>query len=534
MVQPQTQLESVNQISLLIVADRSSDVTTVVQILKTATIIFSYEVVSQAEAKKSMALNSYDVIVWIYVPPRLPEVKISSPAESTWWHQTQSKTPLILVGESPETPVVQELWGANISCCLLFNNLKNLPHVIQELVCTPQQLQQQNILSESIKWMVKSQNLEEFLIKIISLLETTFDSMRCLIFYAPEIQTNRNWCVISQKAIDRQIIGFWEQIARENHNLLIQGELVDGSMTEQSQPERSLLIVPCLSQDKYLGGICIDYCSCPYHWQAEELNLFKSIANLCAIAINNHYISQHLETEFQQGNPKPEALDTAKLELFSHLTHELRTPLTAILGFATMLREQIYGNLNGKQIQYVKAIHDSGEHLLALINDLLDMSKIEAEREELFVERIAVEDVCLAAMSMVKALASQQGLKLNLEIQPDVSFCHGDKRRLKQILINLLSNGIKFTEAGLVTLRVELQEDTIKFMVIDTGIGISASDREKLFQPFSQLKTHLHRHQRGTGLGLALSRKLARLHGGDLTLTSEVGKGSCFTLHLPL
>ena len=532
MVQPQTQLKSINKISLLIVADRSSDVTAVVQVLQRATIIFSYEVVSQAEAKNSMALDNYDAIVWIYLPDRLPEVKISPQAELTWWHQSKIKTPLILIGESSETLLAKDFRGANINCHLLFNNLKNLPHLIQELVCAPQQLQKQNILPQIIEWMAKSQNLEEFFSQIINLLETTFDSIRCLIFYGPETKNNRNWCVFSKQAINQQSINFWEQIAEENRNLLIQGELVAGNVTGQSQ--RSVLIVPCLSQDKYLGGICIDYCPPPYHWPAEELNLFKTIANLCAIAINNHYTSQHLETEFQKRNRQLEADSSAKLELFSHLTHELRTPLTAILGFATMLSEQIYGNLNNKQIQYVKAIHDSGEHLLALINDLLDMSKLEAEREELFVERIAVEDVCLAAMSMVKALANQQGLELNLEIHSDVSFCRGDKRRLKQILINLLSNGIKFTEAGSVTLKVELQEDTIKFMVIDTGIGISAVDRKKLFQPFSQLKTHLHRRHRGTGLGLVLSRKLARLHGGDLTLTSEVGKGSCFTVHLPL
>jgi signal transduction histidine kinase len=216
------------------------------------------------------------------------------------------------------------------------------------------------------------------------------------------------------------------------------------------------------------------------------------------------------------------------------MTHELRTPLASILGFAKMLREELYGPLNAKQKQYVSGIIGSGEHLLALVNDFLDLSKIDANREELFLEKVVVEDICLASLAIVETKAEEAGLTLNLEIAPDISFCCVDQRRVKQILVNLLSNAVKFTKSGNINLQVKLEERMLVFSVIDTGIGITATDMEKLFQPFQQLNNSLNRKQKGTGLGLAVSRKLAQLHGGSLSVTSEPGQGSCFTLRLPV
>ncbi|MDV3001892.1 MAG: Sensor histidine kinase RcsC [Chroococcopsis gigantea SAG 12.99] len=220
-------------------------------------------------------------------------------------------------------------------------------------------------------------------------------------------------------------------------------------------------------------------------------------------------------------------------EFLSHMTHELRAPLSGVLGFAKMLQEQIYGTLNDKQTQYINAIASSGEHLLALVNDFLDLSKIEANYEELFREKLPVEDICQASLSMVRCKAEEQKLDLRLEIAPDVDFCNADQQRLKQILVNLLSNAIKFTEKGSVILKVEKVEQYLAFSVIDTGIGIPEEEQERLFQPFIQLNNSLSRKHKGTGLGLALSRRLALLHGGDITLISQPGKGSCFRLKIP-
>jgi signal transduction histidine kinase len=249
-----------------------------------------------------------------------------------------------------------------------------------------------------------------------------------------------------------------------------------------------------------------------------------NLSQLDLIRQQQEYI-QKLETEKQNW----EALEADKQEQISHLNHELRSPISSILGFAKMLKEQHYGPLNPKQMQYVSAVVTTGQHLLDLVNNYLVLAKIEADKQKLDLENLAVEDVCQASLFIVSQKAEDKGLKLILELADDVDFCTADPVRLKQILVNLIYNGIKFTDRGSVTLQVSLDDKFIKFAVIDTGIGISEANLQKLFQPFQQIK----RHHEGTGLGLVLSRKLAQLHGGDIVVTSQEGKGSCFKLLLP-
>lgn len=224
-----------------------------------------------------------------------------------------------------------------------------------------------------------------------------------------------------------------------------------------------------------------------------------------------------------------QATEKAWQEQISYLNHELRNPIAAILGFAKMLKEQLYGPLNPKQMQYACLMADTGQHLLDLVNNYLGLAKIEADKEQLHIDNLAVEDICLASMSMVKERAREQGLELILRLAKDVDFCEADRVHLKQILVNLLSNAVKFTQSGSVTLKVELKDNLLFFNVVDTGMGIAPENLAKLFQPFQQIKSR----QEGTGLGLVLSRKLAQLHGGDITVASEVGKGTCFTLYIP-
>lgn len=249
---------------------------------------------------------------------------------------------------------------------------------------------------------------------------------------------------------------------------------------------------------------------------------------LAIIQQQQEYIKQ-LEQERQA----QEEANAATQEFISHLNHELRSPIAAILGFARMLREEIYGSLNDKQMQYIKATVTTGEHALDLINDYLDLAKVNADKEELEPEKLAVEDICRASLAIVEEKARSKGLKLNLDIDGEVDFCLADKLRLRQILVNLLSNAVKFTQEGSVTLQITPRDNNLQFSVIDTGIGISAANQKKLFQPFQQIKNPVCRDEKGTGLGLALSRKLAILHGGDIILTSTEGKGSCFTLFIP-
>ena len=219
----------------------------------------------------------------------------------------------------------------------------------------------------------------------------------------------------------------------------------------------------------------------------------------------------------------------AKQDHISHLSHELRSPISSILGFARMLKEEYYGPLNKKQLQYATNILSSGEHLLSLVKNYLDLVKIDARKQTLDLEKLAVVDICQASIFIVQEKAQQKGLELILDLAEDIDFCTADSLRLKQILINLLSNAIKFTDKGSVTLKVELKNHWLYFAVIDTGIGISPKNIGKLFKPFPQITSH---HE-STGLGLALSKKLAQLHGGDLSVTSQLDRGSCFTLCIP-
>jgi PAS domain S-box-containing protein len=239
------------------------------------------------------------------------------------------------------------------------------------------------------------------------------------------------------------------------------------------------------------------------------------------------------ELQLRESKEAAEAGSRAKSEFLATMSHELRTPLNAIMGLSQLLQQEIVGVLNHKQKDYVNCIYSSGEHLLALINDILDLSKVEAGKEELFLSPIQVEELCDYVTSTVRDRAFAKGLQLKLKIDEKVNTCIADDRRVKQMLLNLLTNAIKFTVSGGVSLEVKKVPGGITFTVSDTGIGIDLSQSKFLFEPFKQLDSRLNRQYEGTGLGLALTRKLARLHGGDVTIESTLGEGSRFTLFLP-
>jgi signal transduction histidine kinase len=225
-----------------------------------------------------------------------------------------------------------------------------------------------------------------------------------------------------------------------------------------------------------------------------------------------------------------------KDEFLAHMSHELRTPLNAILGMSEMLLEQVAGPLTPRQIKCITTIATSGTHLLELINDILDLSKIEAGKLELNAERVNPRELCESCLSFVNVQAARKRISMELTVDPAVAEFLADPRRLKQILVNLLTNAVKFTpESGRIGLSVGASADGegVRFVVSDTGVGIARDDQKRLFRPFTQIDSGLTRKQEGTGLGLALVAKLCELHGGSVALESELGCGSRFIVTLP-
>ncbi len=285
--------------------------------------------------------------------------------------------------------------------------------------------------------------------------------------------------------------------------------------------------------------------SCRFDWIYRKRNGedFPAEVTLTLIKLGNRKVLQAViyniaeckatEAQLLQAKEIAEVGSRAKSEFLATITHELRTPLNAVLGLSQILQQEIFGPLNDKQKEYISCIQSSGEHLLALINDILDLSKVEAGKEQLNFVPIDIQDLCESCLTLVREQAYDKGLKLSLRIDPQARICIADERRCKQMLLNLLSNAVKFTLAGEVSLIVTKRPAGIAFTVEDTGIGIASDKLPLLFEPFRQLDSGLNRQFPGTGLGLALTRSLARLHSGDVTIESTLGKGSRFTLYLP-
>jgi PAS domain S-box-containing protein len=240
------------------------------------------------------------------------------------------------------------------------------------------------------------------------------------------------------------------------------------------------------------------------------------------------------QSELAIKNLELERSSRMKSAFLANMSHELRTPLTSILGFSNLLLQELFGHLNQKQIVYVRRIHESGQHLLRLISDILDLSKVEAGKIELSLTSTPFLKVCSEAIALMSEQARLKNIDVNLHSSHPQGRVLADELRLRQMLLNLLSNAIKFSESGTqVDLAVTDDDNYIYFSVRDQGIGIPEAQQSLLFQPFQQLDSSLSRHHEGTGLGLALTRKLAELHGGTVTCHSTPGQGSEFTIVLP-
>jgi signal transduction histidine kinase len=237
--------------------------------------------------------------------------------------------------------------------------------------------------------------------------------------------------------------------------------------------------------------------------------------------------------ELQRVYRELEQASEHKSQFLATMSHELRTPLNAIIGFSEVLHEQMFGELNERQLAYVKDVLEAGKHLLSLINDVLDLAKIEAGRMELELTQVAIPDLLRNAVSMHAERASRGGIELALAVEPEQITITADDRRVRQVVFNLLSNAVKFTPSdGRVDVSARLDGTHVEVAVADTGPGISAEEQETIFEEFEQ--TTEGKQAEGTGLGLPLSRKLVELHGGRLWVESRAGQGSTFRFTLPI
>jgi len=292
---------------------------------------------------------------------------------------------------------------------------------------------------------------------------------------------------------------------------------------------RAVLAVPLLAEDHIVGSLIVARAR-PGDFPSDMIDLLKTFATQSALAIQNARLFREIEDKSRQ----LEVASQHKSEFLANMSHELRTPLNAIIGFSEVLGERMFGELNEKQDEYLKDIHASGQHLLSLINDILDLSKIEAGRMELELTDFDLPTAIDNALMLVRERAGRRGITLQMRVDSQLGQIRADERKVRQIVLNLLSNAIKFTpEGGRIEVLAAPKNGFVEVSVSDTGVGIAPEDQETVFEEFRQVGTAAKKVE-GTGLGLTLCRKFVELHGGKIWVESELGAGSTFTFTLPL
>jgi signal transduction histidine kinase/ActR/RegA family two-component response regulator len=291
---------------------------------------------------------------------------------------------------------------------------------------------------------------------------------------------------------------------------------------------RSLVAVPMLREDQIVGSLIVRRRQTG-DFTEETVDLLETFASQSALALLN----AQLFGELKEQSVELEMASRHKSEFLASMSHELRTPLNAILGFSEVLLERMFGEINERQEEYLRDIHGSGKHLLELLNEILDLSKVEAGRMELEYTSFDLPGMLSGAVGMLRERAAVHGIAMDVEVGDGVAEVYADELRLKQVLINLITNAVKFTgDGGSVVVRAVRDGSEIQITVTDTGIGVPEADRERIFESFQQGGRGSSREE-GTGLGLTLSRRIVELLGGHMWLESEVGKGSTFGVAIP-
>ncbi|MCA1657395.1 MAG: response regulator, partial [Actinobacteria bacterium] len=293
---------------------------------------------------------------------------------------------------------------------------------------------------------------------------------------------------------------------------------------------RSMLAVPLLREQEIIGMLVVRR-TVPGPFPELTVELMETLASQSAVAIHHAHTFRELEEKTLQ----LEVAGRHKSEFLASMSHELRTPLNAVIGFSEVLLEQMFGELGERQGAYVRDIRDAGRHLLELINDILDLSKIEAGRMELEIAPLSLPELLEHGLGMVRQRAMEQHVALSLDVAPDVGVVWGDELKLKRVVLNLLTNAVKFTpDGGSVEVKAAVAGAEARVTVRDTGIGVAEEDQARIFETFQQGARTSRASSEGTGLGLTLSRQLVELHDGELWMTSRLGAGSTFGFSIPV
>jgi len=320
---------------------------------------------------------------------------------------------------------------------------------------------------------------------------------------------------------------------QEKKPIQISDVLADPEHTNQEAAKiggvRSVAAVPMFKDNEQIGVVAV-YRREVRPFTEKQIELVQTFADQAVIAIEN----VRLFDEIQDKSRQLEEASQHKSQFLANMSHELRTPLNAILGYTELMADGAYGEPSEKMLGILKRLEANGKHLLGLINDVLDLSKIEAGQLELELSDYCVQDIAQTVRSTLEPLAADKKLAFKVEMAPELPPGHGDGRRLTQVLINLVGNAIKFTDAGEIAIKAEAHNGSFHVSVRDTGPGISSADQARLFQEFQQADNAITRKKGGTGLGLAISKRIIEMHGGQIWVESQLGKGSTFAFTLPV